>query len=464
MKIDLLVINPPFHRRNGGGIVFPLGLEYIFSSIKEEYTYDVINCPTILSKLDDMSLNEFKDEFKVILKRYEPMVVGIGPCVTTQAKALKVIAQCCIEEFGKQVIFAGGPLASIAGQEWFFFDFLNLDYIVKGDGETAILNILNEMKKGKSMEKVYNVTTRKRIYFNEIPDINKLSFPVRDYETENIFSVRRNDLDTKHTAAMITSRGCPYSCNYCVSGNIKYKKFRKRSYENIIEEIKQLYWMHQVTDIVFYDDCFFFKLQTVHSDTKKFCQLLIYERIPVSWQMEIRVDLFQKLNKDDIFYLEKSGCRQINLGIESTITEEINYYGKQVPFIGLKEKIDYLHNNSKIKVAGTFILGGKYATEQTVKSIIADSVDMSLDYAHYSPLFVYPGTPIYQDYFKNNDEHAWLDFIVKDDWPWGEIVYENEYLNRNKLIELVEYAYKVFYQNSKYSNEKMITDRYNLKY
>ena len=463
MKVDLLIINPPFHRRNGGGIVFPLGLEYILASIQKNYTYDVINCPVILSRLDHVSLNKFEDELRRILKKYEPMLVGIGPCVTTQARALKIIAECCIEEFGKQIIFAGGPLASIEGQEWFFFDFLNLDYIVKGDGELAILNILNEMKKGNNMERVYNVTTRKRMYFNEIPDIDKLNFPVRVYEKENIFSIRRNDSNTKCTAAMITSRGCPYSCNYCVSGNIRYKRFRKRSFENIIEEMQQLYCLYHITDIIFYDDCFFFKIKTVHDDIKKFCELLISENIPVSWQMEIRVDLFQKLNKEDILYLEKSGCRQINLGIESTITEEIGYYGKKVPFAGLKEKIDYLHKNSKIKVTGTFILGGKNATEKTVKKVIRDSTDMNLDYAHYSPLFVYPGTPIYSDYFKTRDERAWLEFIIKDDWPWGEIVYENECLNRNKLIELVEYAYKVFYQNSKYSNEKMITDRYNLK-
>ena len=462
MKIDLLIINPPFHKRNGGGTVFPLGLEYIFAAIKNSYTYDVINCPTLISRLDSESLKKFRAELRIELDKYEPMVVGIGPCVTTQARALKVIAECCVEKFGKNIIFAGGPLTAIEGQEWFFFDFLNLDYIIKGDGETAILNVLHAMKIGKNMGDIENVTTRKRKYFNEISDIDKVNFPVRDYEGQNSFSIRRNDSDIRKTAAMITSRGCPYSCNYCVSGNIKYRKFRKRTFENIVEEMVVLYQKYNINDIVFYDDCFFYKHKAVHNDIKKFCELLIYQKINVSWQMEMRVDLFQELNKQDIFYLEKSGCRQINLGIESTNAEETKYFGKKVPIAGLKEKIEYLHQNSRIKVAGTFILGGKYATEQTIKKVIDDSINMELDYAHYSPLFVYPGTPIYKEYFKN-DERAWVNFILEDDWPWGEIVYENEYLDREKLIGLVEFAYKTFYENSKYSNRKMVTDRYNLK-
>lgn len=84
-----------------------------------------------------------------------------------------------------------------------------------------------------------------------------------------------------------------------------------------------------------------------------------------------------------------------------------------------------------------------------------------MDYAHYNPLFVYPGTPLYQDIF--SDDRKWVDIIRNDNLPWGEIVFENETLRRNELLELVDYAYSEFYMGTEYYEDQMITDRFNLK-
>lgn len=53
--IDILLINPPFHRRNGSGSIFPLGLGYILSSVKANgFTCDVIDCSRIISTYKKM--------------------------------------------------------------------------------------------------------------------------------------------------------------------------------------------------------------------------------------------------------------------------------------------------------------------------------------------------------------------------------------------------------------------------
>ena len=138
--VNLLLINPPFHRRNGSGSIFPLGLGYILSAVQENgFSCDVIDCSQVISSYRKDDLSRLSQFLKNELKGYNPNLVGIGPCITTQVRALSIISDCCKQQYGNEKIFAGGPLASIEDQEWFFFEFLGLNYIIKGDGEIAIV-------------------------------------------------------------------------------------------------------------------------------------------------------------------------------------------------------------------------------------------------------------------------------------------------------------------------------------
>ena len=78
----------------------------------------------------------------------------------------------------------------------------------------------------------------------------------------------------------------------------------------------------------------------------------------------------------------------------------------------------------------------------------------------YNPLFIYPGTPLYQEYFQNKED--WVEYILEDEEPWGEVVYENEHVNKEELLKLVEKAYEKFYSNSIYKDTVMVKDRFNL--
>lgn len=459
--IDLLLINPPFHRRNGSGSIFPLGLGYILSAVQEsDFTCDVIDCSRVISSYGKDDLYRLRQFLKDELKDYKPDLVGIGPCITTQVRALSIISDCCKQQYGNEKIFAGGPLASIEDQEWFFFDFLGLNYIIKGDGEIAIVKLLEHIKRHGKIDDCKYVSHRNYIFFNEIKDINSISFPQRPFIDSNIISIRRSDNGGEKSASMITSRGCLYHCKYCVSGNMNYKAFRKRNYKNIIDEMQFVKEEYGITDIIFYDDCFFYNPQTVHRDIFEFCSMLKKRELNMTWQMEIRCDLFKNINDKDSILLYQSGCRQINLGIEKTSDEGLANLGKNITLEGLAQKIKHLKSISKIKIAGTFILGGAGETKDNIEEMIEESTKINLDFAHYNPLFIYPGTPIYQEYFQ--DKKDWVKYILEDEVPWGEIVYENEYVNKEQLLKLVKEAYEKFYSNSIYRDSVMVKDRFNL--
>lgn len=463
--IDILFIIPPFHRRNGGGKFFPMGIGYIISSLeKEKYSWEVINCTEIIDSCYKEDLDVLEKKLKEIVSGFFPCVIGVGPCITTQLKSLQIISRVCKKVFPEVPLFAGGPFASINGQEEVFFNILGIKYLIKGDGEEAVVDVIKTIKYKGNITHSKCVSYDGRLVVNVVRNLDVLPFPYRLTEGKDMFSLRRQNAseNKEPIMAMITSRGCPYRCNYCVSGNMKESNlpFRKRTYKNIVAEMKYIKSNYHVSNIVFYDDCFFSNRKIVNKEVENFCELLIIEEVKMNWQIELRPDIFLLLKDSSVNRLVEAGCSQINLGIEKMSQNGLSFLGKEGNWEGLKEKILSV-KNAGIMVCATFILGGEMEREEDIKKLVKDAKDLTLDFAQFNPLFVYPGTPLYNRIFSSNTE--WVQRVLNDKFPWGEIVYENERLSRDDLLRLVDYAYMEFYQGTPYENENMIEDRFNIK-
>lgn len=480
-ELDLLLINPPFHRRWGSGVQFPLGLGYLYSyATQHGYQVGIIDCVDIISSCHNTDLEYLSQRLSVILKGLDiRLLVGVGPCLTTHALALKRIVDSCRLCLPNIPIVCGGSLASVPGQEWFFFDYLKADAIVKGDGEHAIVKLLDCLSRNIDINSIETISTsrRRNSPFNVITNLDLLPIPNREFKNNNFFSIRRiGDSNYKKTASMMTSRGCLYNCSYCVSGSLGQGRYQRRSIKSIFDEIKFLNSKFNVNDIVFYDDCLFSNIKTINQDIEYFCNELVSFNFIINWQMELRIDLLSAINKKTFTLLEKSGCRQINIGIEKTDPVLLQAIGKKIkgtihPAIvsNIKEIVP------TIRFAGTIILGGPKETKDDMWRIVYESLEMGFDYIHYNPLFVYPGTKLYKRYFSHKKD--WLTYILCDNLPWGEIVFENTHYTRDDVLGIVQMAYKLFYNKLWIKNnhldantseaipieiERMIDDRFNL--
>jgi radical SAM superfamily enzyme YgiQ (UPF0313 family) len=383
--------------RNGSGSFLPLGLGYITSAVEAKgFTVKVLNCADSFNSFYPEDLDKFELCLRFELPKHSPMLVGIGPCITSQLKALKIISYACKNTFPDVAIICGGPLATMRGQEWVFFEFLGIKHIIKGDAEEAIPNLLITLKNKQPIINCNQVSYAKHLVVNEIANIDNLHFPHRYVEENAKISLRRKDkTKSQKTLPIITSRGCIYSCDYCVSGSLSKKKFHKRSCQNIIDEMRTLRDEYSTTDIIFYDDCFFHDLQTVNDDIISFCSLLLEQNINMNWQIELRSDLVLSIDESSIDLLEKAGCRQINIGIEKTTDKMLRSIGKNSSVIGLREKNYLIVSRSNILLTGTFILGGPGEDETSTKQLVRDAKELSLTAAHFSPLFLYPSTKLY---------------------------------------------------------------------
>ena len=464
-SVDVLFIIPPFHRRNGGGKIFPMGIGYLISSVESKgYSWGVINCTAMIESCYDDDLKVFDKMLRESLKEWNPLLIGVGPCITTQLKAIKVISNVCQNVLPQVPIYAGGPFASIVGQEEIFYNYLKIPYLIKGDGEEAIIDVISTIKAGGNIKQSKCISYSNHSIMNIVMNLDTIPFPYRNEDKADEFSLRRKNAmnSNKKIMPMIASRGCPYGCNYCVSGNMKKSQvpFRKRSYQNVVLEMKYIKREYNIDGIVFYDDCFFSDIKRINEDVKEFCELLKREGLCMEWQIEMRPDFFVLLDTEAVNSLQSAGCVQINLGIEKMSVSGLRFLGKQGNWKGLKQKIEIVKENG-IKICATFILGGSNENESDIIELVQDAKKLSLDWAQFSPLFVYPGTPLYNQFFDTNIE--WVETVLNDKLPWGEIVYENNYLSKERLIDLVDYAYAEFYKGTSHEKEQMVEDRFNIK-
>jgi radical SAM superfamily enzyme YgiQ (UPF0313 family) len=250
---------------------------------------------------------------------------------------------------------------------------------------------------------------------------------------------------------MITSRGCPHKCKFCVSGHLRDGKYHRRSFDNVIAEIAELRSSHCVGTIVFYDDAFFPDPEGLGQDVNELAKGMEKVNGQLIWQIEMRPDILIALSKDMAKTLFAAGCRQFNIGIEKAESANSGFICKQVDTERIREATRHICMETPgIRLAGTFILGGPGENRESVLQTIALAKQLNLLFAHFYPLEVYPGTDIYKDYFTDDGQLDWHARILTDDLPWGELVYESPLLTRKDLLELVVEAYRSFYKREEW--------------
>lgn len=189
-----------------------------------------------------------------------------------------------------------------------------IDYCIRGEGEESLIKLIHsiESEHEEEIKNIEGVCYReygeaKCNNYNAINDLDRIPFPNYDkFELE------------KYTASpislpLLSSRGCPFNCIYCSVGITMGKKFRKRSPENIVDEMGYLAAKYGTSSFQIQDDNFTLDIKRA----KELCRRIIDRALDIRWCVPngIRVD---RVNEKLIALMKKSGCREIAIGIEST--------------------------------------------------------------------------------------------------------------------------------------------------
>lgn len=450
MEKDILLVQCPFEKRIGIGNVFPLGIGYLMKALEiSGYTFDFYDCAYTEKNIDSANIERCINDFSIYLQNHHFTVIALSGITTGAIKFLSFVIDACRIHAPDSIIIMGGPLPSIEETVKVFFDNYDIDGIIRGEGEEVLPEFLCHIKSGNQFDSFFGLTTKERMGpLNLLKDINRIPIPYRDSQIMQKYSVsRKRRLFSKSRAAtIITSRGCPCSCFYCVSGNSRHRKFAKRAWDNIAEEIRILVKEYEVDNIVFYDDCFFPNKLTVNNDVKDF--LFEVDRAGCKgeffWQNELRADVVANMSEESLKAMYDAGCRQINLGIETHDSGFLRYLGKTVSVEDAYRACNNIRDYTpKMIMGGTFIVGGPNVNRETVLETARFSCDLGLHFVNYFPLELHPGTPLYKDIHGDSDE--WFQTIIHQKNHSQCLLYENPKFPELELKKAVDEAYAMFY-------------------
>ncbi len=191
---------------------------------------------------------------------------------------------------------------------------------------------------------------------------------------------------------IVTSRGCPAGCTYCIK-HVSYQySARIRSPKLIMDEMWQLKKLG-INNIHMYSDLF-----TVSRDqVVELCQRMIDEKIDIHWTSNSRVDF---VDEEMLQLMGKAGCRLISWGIESG-NEQILKHARKGAYPEKAERALKWAKKAGIMNWGYFIIGLPGETEETIRQTIDFAKKLPLDIALFHVAAPYPGTPFFFEVVEN---------------------------------------------------------------
>lgn len=277
-------------------------------------------------------------------------------------------------------VVVGGPHVSVLPEEALLH---RADYVVIGEGENTMIELLD----GKDASSINGLAFLKDglVIINKkrelIHDLDLLPFPIR----KNIASYMPtpNQYKSLPVVHMLTSRGCNFNCKYCAKEAVFPGLERRRSVNNVIEEIKQVISIG-AKEIHFWDECFTSNRRWVED----FCKSLIHQKILFGWTCFCRPD---SVDCEILSLMKKAGCWSILYGVESYDDPILEAANKR---LNLSKTTDSILSTKKsgIEVRLSFILGLPGDTPDAANRSLKYAIELDPDYVQFCLATPFPGT------------------------------------------------------------------------
>ena len=368
-KMKVLLINPPqlfYPGSDPPAGNLPLGLMYIAAVLEnagyETEILDAFMTASLFLKVGDtLQVGMPYRKIRAEIQRRKPDIVGIAVPFTCQVENAIRVSNITKEVNPKILTVAGGPHVTVVPVE-FLEEAKNIDIAVIGEGESIMVDIAKFLERKKKISDVQGIAYRQDdgvIKQNRlrpfIKDLDELPYPAYHLvDMEQYLSPRKIEYRSfkDRAVSMITSRGCPFNCNFCSVHLHMGKMFRAHSVNYMMKHIEYVITKFGVKTIFFEDDNLTF-------DMKRFeaiCDKIIEKNIRFNWETPngIRADY---LTLNLLKKMKKSGCQSVFFGIESGDQCVLdNVIGKS---LNLKKvvKVARMCKEIGLKTAAFYIIG-----------------------------------------------------------------------------------------------------------
>ena len=251
------------------------------------------------------------EEIENEIAELQPDVVGISSLFTPYFREVLEIA-AGVKKRLNAIVVIGGSHASAVPES--LLGSPHVDYVIRGEGEKAFVGFLRHLLGQSPVEAVPNLAYKQagEIVYNPIEDnipIDELPFPDLSDLSPSVYT-----LAGKPMTFMITSRSCPHKCSFCSVHTTFGANYRRRSLENVLQEIELRY--HQGYRVIDFED----DNLTYYKDTfKKLCLRLI-ETFPDREMEFVAMNGISYLSLDDelLELMYRAGFSHLNLALVSS--------------------------------------------------------------------------------------------------------------------------------------------------
>jgi radical SAM superfamily enzyme YgiQ (UPF0313 family) len=344
----------------------PSGLAYIIASLKAAgFAVDVLNP----NHSDDTTRNAVREMF--FERDYRVVFTG---GVSLNYPVIKDIVTYVREISSAKVVVGGGI---ITAQPDVVFDLIRPDIAVIGEGEQTCVEICEAIRDGTPIRNVKGILFRNVHGLGEYTatrdtyvDIDTLPFPDYDsmgfarYLDNQSCSFVYDHFDHPRPYPILASRSCPFNCTFCF--HTTGKKYRQRSIDNVMSEVRHAIEKYHVNMFFFYDELF------THSEARaiEFCQRFKEVRenagYEITFTVELRVD---GITESLLDALKGAGCTEICLGLESYNQSVLDSMKKRISPEQIKTALEMI-TRTGIAPVGNFIFGDPEQTLDTAKDTI----------------------------------------------------------------------------------------------
>jgi len=426
--VKVALINPPIPE----GVFrhqpyLPMGLAYLAAVLeRNSHEVKILDCPTLKINCEQL---------KKKIGDFDPEVVGITSMTPTINSAFAA-AHAVKEAKSDAIVVIGGPHATFMDEQ-ILRDVADVDIVVRGEGEQTITEIVQKNANREKLDDAAGITFRKNGEVTRNADRNYIeNLDELPYPSLNHFSLENYRVFGRKIFPVVTSRGCPFQCSFCITSRVFGKNTRMRTSESVVNELEWLKNEHNAEAYSFFDDTFTLDKQRVH----KICDEIIARKLDVPWDCQTRVD---QITPEILGKMKKAGCEIVTFGIEAGCQRILDTIHKKTS-VEQNERGIKMVKKAGLSVVTSIIIGFPSETKDTIEETLQFVQRLKPDDAYVCIATPYPGTDLY----RLVKENGWK---MSPDWSKYDTVtpvFENPLISNDELLMMREKFYNDFYSPS----------------
>jgi len=443
--VKVVLVIPPFSGApTGGGEKIkhgklrplpPLGLGYLAAEL-EAHGHEV---SLVDSQARQFTINQ---AVGAILAK-QPNVVGLSSFTVFEKIVYAMAAELKARD-PKITVIIGGPHAT-SFHETILEECPHTDFVVPGEAEIPLAQLVDALQNETSYADIPGVIYRNADGSAHVTppaeplrNLDQIRHPNRHIFEDHVYIPLPNQSRRSPATTVIASRGCPWAkCRFCYQGGKYASPYRRRSPENLIEELRYLVNKLGFREVIFWDDNFCVSEKWINT----FCDLLDKERLDLTWTVQGRVNT---VTRSMLQRIAASGCYNVFFGFEFGCQELLDLIKKGITLEQSRQAVNWA-NEAGLEIRGAFMLGLPTETPEMAQKTIKFACELDLDYLLFMPYHVQRGTALEEIALREGGFYEYEEF----DWHAPSYV-PNAYTSPEELAAMIRLAYTRYYLRPRY--------------